>query len=263
MKDLVLYRLPEKRGWKTLLGPLVRWMVYRKFSKSFLETHSQNIASGRLIRLELQRNEVREKLAGTLTSAFGKPVEVENQKVHLYPLACIEIPENHSDYLKMIGDKSRNMIKKAEKQGITYHQFDWNEHLDEIWDIHRSSSHRQGRTMDQAYLEYPAKVSYPQQEAFRIRHIGGFHDNKLLAYIELYQYGSFAMTNRILGHKDWLPSGIMNGLINHVVKGQCEAKEIRWLNYLTMMNREQEPLSGFKYRTGFREFSLHHFDAPS
>jgi len=114
---------------------------------------------------------------------------------------------------------------------------------------------RQGRQMDQAYLEYPKRVELLAEGDFRIKHIGAFKEERLIGYIELFIYGNFAMTNRILGHKEYLKFGVMNLLFKEVVSFAIE-DGIEYINYLTMENRENNSLSAFKYRVGFRDYSL-------
>ena len=109
--------------------------------------------------------------------------------------------------------------------------------------------------MDSAYIEYPKRVENSDIEDFKIRHIGAFIEEQLVGYIELYIYGNFAMTNRILGHKEYLKFGVMNLMIKQAVEYAIEDK-IEYINYLTMQNRKSNSLSAFKYRVGFREYSL-------
>lgn len=80
-------------------------------------------------------------------------------------------------------------------------------------------------------------------------------EEKLVGYVELYIYGNFAMTNRILGHKEYLKFGVMNLIVKKCVEYGIE-NSIEYINYLTMQNRKNNSLSAFKYRVGFREYSL-------
>ena len=147
------------------------------------------------------------------------------------------------------------MNKKAEKNGIDCKIIEWNNYLEDIYKINTSSQVRQGREMDKVYLEYPKKVTNEDIEDFKIRYIGAFKDNILVGYIELYIYGNFAMTNRILGHRDYLKYGVMNLMIKKCVEYGIDNK-MEYINYLSMLNKRNNSLSAFKYRVGFREYSL-------
>jgi hypothetical protein len=182
-------------------------------------------------------------------------LSIEQYRFYFYPVAIINVPSSIDIYLKEIGPKSRNMNKKAEKNGIACKVFDWNEYLDAIYEINTSSLVRQGREMDSAYKIYPKKIEYPNESDYSIVYIGAFLENKLVGYIELYIYGNFVMTNRILGHKEYLKFGVMNLMIKKCVEYSME-NSIDYINYLTMENRENNSLSAFKYRVGFREYSL-------
>jgi hypothetical protein len=76
-----------------------------------------------------------------------------------------------------------------------------------------------------------------------------------VGYVELYIYGNFAMINRILGHKDYLKFGIMNIMVKECVQ-YAISNNIKYINYLTMQNKNNNSLSAFKKRVGFRECSL-------
>src|SRR5208337_3108174 len=70
-----------------------------------------------------------------------------------YPLALLRIPSTHGEYLKEIGPKTRNMIRKAEQKGYEFKEFNWNDHLDEIYEINISKDARQSESMRGWYRE--------------------------------------------------------------------------------------------------------------
>jgi hypothetical protein len=231
------------------------WLLRRKYITYNRTVHMRNISERRVIRIVCGNDEKRMFLKSLLYKTFGGDIEISGQRFYFHPVAVIEKPESTESYRKLIGAKSRNMLKKAYKNGVVCQCFDWNEKRDEIFDIHRSSMKRQGKRMSDAYLRYPEEIKIVSEKDFRIVHIGAFIENRLVGYIELYIYGNFAMTNRILGHKAYLKYAIMNALIEKSVAYMIE-QDIAYLNYLTMQNRKQNSLSSFKYRVGFREYSL-------
>ena len=232
-----------------------KFLIKQKYKKYNLLTHKKNISEGKLVNIKCQNKEKYEFLKNILKKSFGGIIKVDKYDLYFHPIAIIKKPNNINEYLKLIGAKSRNMIKKAQKNQIECKLFEWNDFLDDIYDINTSSLIRQGRKMDDAYFKYPEPIKIKNEEDFQIIHIGAFSDGKLIGYIELYVYGNFAMTNRILGHKKYLKLGIMNLLFYKTIETLIE-KEIEYLNYLTMQNKENNSLSAFKYRVGFREYSL-------
>lgn len=228
----------------------------QKHKKYFYKKHLENINEDRIVEISFKEFNRLTKFKGLLNKAFFGKIKIDNSKYYFYPIAIIEIPENIDIYLKNIGAKSRNMNKKAQKNNIYCKEFNWNNYLDDIYQINNSIEIRQGRKMDDSYKEFPKEIFYPKDNDFSIVSVGAFIENKLIGYIELYIYGNFAMTNRILGHKEFLSFGIMNLMVKFSVSYAIETKSFSYLNYLTMPKKEKNSLSAFKYRVGFREYSL-------
>jgi len=246
MKKLLNKILPEF---------LIQILIKQKYKKFNIQIHTTNIQEDHIVRIKCTNNKKYKFLKVLFKKSFGGLIKIKPYTLYFHPIAIIKIPQNIDQYLKHIGAKSRNMIKKAQKQGIECDVFSWNDKLNDIYKINTSSFIRQGREMDISYKEYPKNIEYPKENDFKIVHIGAFHNTILIGYVELYLYGNFAMTNRILGHNEYLRYGIMNLLIKHCVEYAIE-NNISFINYLTMLNRKNNSLSAFKYRVGFREYSL-------
>ena len=230
---------------------LAKWK-YREYIRSI---HTNNLHEQRVIEIKCNNKKKYNFLKSMLVRSFAGVYKLGSKRFYYYPVAIIKIPKNIEAYLKLIGAKSRNMNKKAQKSGIECRLFDWNEWLDDIYAINTSSNTRQGRAMDSSYQEYPKQINEQDEEDFRIVHIGAFKEEMLVGYIELYIYGNFAMTNRILGHKEYLRFGVMNLMVKEAVIYAIESG-VGYINYLRMENRKNNSLSAFKYRVGFREYSL-------
>jgi len=236
-------------------GFIKRVLIKRKYLKYNKHVHQNNIANGKVIKISCKNEEKYSFLKSVLKKSFSGFLNIDGYKVYFHPIAVIKVPKTIDAYLKEIGAKSRNMNVKAQRNGIVSKIFDWNKYLDDIYEINTSSIKRQGRAMDKAYMQYPKKVNNLIEDDFKIEFIGAFVEEKLVGYIELYIYGNFAMTNRILGHKDYLKFGVMNLMVKKCVEYGIE-NNIEYINYLTMQNRKNNSLSAFKKRVGFREYSL-------
>ena len=246
MKQLLLKLIPNF---------VIQYLVKQKYKSRNIDIHKKNIEEGKLVKVKCLNSQKYSLLKGLALNSFGNLIKIDSYKFYFYPIAIIKIPKNIDSYLKLIGAKSRNMNKKAEKNGIECRLFEWNNYLEDIYNINTSSHIRQGRKMDNTYLQYPKKVNNEDIKDFKIRYIGAFKDAILVGYIELYIYGNFAMTNRILGHKEFLKYGVMNLMVKKCVEYGID-NGLEYINYLTMLNRENNSLSAFKYRVGFREYSL-------
>ncbi len=259
MRNLIDYiiRVLEKIP---LFKPLIRRLLFeysfRKNKQEILSTHDENIKNGHLIRIAIKNIEVEKQFISNFKNVFDFIIKLKGLQIYSKPIAIIQLPETIDGYLKLIGPKSRNMIRKAEKNGYVGRSFIWNENLEDIYKIHISSKTRQGRQMDKKYRQYPEPINKVDMEDYKLKHIGVFHSDKVVAYIELSIYGSFAATKRILGRKEDLKFGVMNLLIKEAIKYGIRENAFSVLNYLTMEKQKTNSLSAFKSHIGFREYTL-------
>jgi hypothetical protein len=218
--------------------------------------HDDNIKNGRLMQIDIKDGNVKKQFLRIFKNSFGLIIKLKDHKIYSSPAAIILLPKTIEEYLKFIGPKSRNMIRKAEKSGYVPGNFIWNDCLDDIYAINTSSKTRQGRQMDKNYRDYPKPIDEVDTREYKLKHIGVFRNGKVMAYIELAIYGNFATTRRILGNMEDLKFGVMNLLFKEVVNYGITDNAFRVLNYLTMENQKTNSLSAFKYRVGFREFTV-------
>jgi hypothetical protein len=184
--------------------------------------------------------------------------ECERYAVPAVPMALIAIPKTYDEYLAAIGPKSRNMLRKAERGGYIFRHFDYNAHLQDIYEINTSKESRGGRAMTEAYREYPqpsadGNVGCCQQH--RRIYYGCFLQNKLVAYCMLIYLNDIGVINTILGHGAYLSGGIMNGLVGSIVKECVEHRSVKYINYLTLYGGTPQ-LIGFKRRVGFQSYAV-------
>jgi hypothetical protein len=170
------------------------------------------------------------------------------------PLAIVSL---WYDYRPKLDRKSRQMITKARKH-FFYQVFNYNYHLDEIYQINTSTPSRQGKPMSPAYLTRPTAMSRPYDlcnDNHRYVFIGGFDENSTLkAYCALAVVGEIGILNTIIGHCDSLSYGVMNGLIDYIVSYLKTTTGAKYLNYLDLINCGPG-LKAFKESVGFRSMS--------
>lgn len=169
------------------------------------------------------------------------------------PLAILALDDGYEAYFERLGPKGRNMVRKTEKLGYSFGRFDWNERLDDIFTINTSMDERGGVSMSASYRARPSPVSVAAYCDQRRRLCyGAFRDGVMVGYIVLVTFRHFAAINTILGHGEHLKAGIMNGLVDFMVRDLCHEGRVRFVNYLTLSGG-RETLDGFKRRIGFEE----------
>jgi hypothetical protein len=165
--------------------------------------------------------------------------------------------DGSDDYFENLTAKSKNMVRKARKRGYVYHGFDYNNYLQDIYEINTSKSVRQGKPMTSSYTIYPTPIHSKYQGCDNHTYFwaGGFKDGKMYAYCAVAVVNELAIINTILGHADALTDGIMNGLINYLVQVCRVVYGVKYLNYLTMEN-SSESLQAFKRHVGFESYTV-------
>ncbi len=166
--------------------------------------------------------------------------------------AILKVPDTHDNYLKDIGDKSRNMVRKPEKNGFRIELFDKNCYLNDIYAIHTSLDVRQGQPLADHYrtrmhANYRPRASW---ELISEEWWGAFaSDGKLAGYIYLPGTNGEYLTSRIMGHGEFLRFGIMNALLSEVIRKH--AGENAHIMY-GMYEHGTDGLRQFKTSMGFR-----------
>lgn len=167
-------------------------------------------------------------------------------------LALCEVTPNYTR--TVLNDKSRNMVRKAGRH-FHFFKFDYNQHLDDMFDINISKRVRQGSRMTESYTERPTPIMVQDLLCKSVHAdlwFGAFDaESKLRAYTNVAVIGEVAIINRILGHGDFLTFGVMNGLIAALVALLVDNTAVRWLNYLDLESC-REGLRKFKESVGFR-----------
>jgi hypothetical protein len=191
------------------------------------------------------------RLAKTTVSAIKAPT---GAVLFYYPLALLRIPSSHEKYLADVGTKTRNMIRKAEKQGYEFKEFIWNDHLDEIYEINTSKEVRQSEPMRGWYREPVKPRQHHERELQYRKYYGAFKDGRLYAYLHIVLCGDFAFFKHFLGHAQHLTNGIMNGLIDFTVREYIENSQIRWLKYGELSD-ESSSMHSFRKHAGFQGYA--------
>jgi len=155
-------------------------------------------------------------------------------------------------YLDDIQGKNRGAwhATRARKRGYVCREIERNAHVEEIHAINTSLEVRQGRRMDQDYLD---KVTHFE----RLDHFSYYGvlnpEGRLVAYANVGHYGNFDAFSQLLGVRS--NDGIMHLLVVDVVSRLIERKQVRYLMYDTFFGA-QPGLQQFKRIVGFQPFRV-------
>lgn len=186
----------------------------------------------------------------------AKQLAIPSNSILLYQaLALLKIPKSSLEYLNSVRAKTRNMIRKAEKQGYEFREFDWNKYMDEIFNINTSKEVRSSGPMHGWYIE-PVKPRYlNNEEQLHCKYYGIFKNNCLCAYLTLLTCGNFAFFKHFIGHADHLKHGIMNYFLFCAVREYVRDPHIEWFNYGIMSLEGSSGEMAFKKHAGFEAYA--------
>ena len=150
------------------------------------------------------------------------------------------------------GSKTRNMVRKAQKQGILCRMIDPLEHISDIIACTLSDSHRHGRDFPAHYMdpELFEKDCRQEQENFgeKYQAFGAFVEDKLVAYIITFDMGAEIICNSLLDNITYRTYSPMNALWAYVTEHYCNEKHAQWLMYGF---HDLESVNKFKESIGF------------
>jgi hypothetical protein len=170
------------------------------------------------------------------------------------PLALLRIPSSHEDYLAQIGSKTRNMIRKAEKNGYEFKEFVWNDYLEDIFAINTSKEIRQSEPMRDWYRKPVQPRNHTKEELQYLKYYGAFKDGKLYAYLHIVLCGDFGFFRHFIGHAQHLTYGIMDGLLSWAVRDYAGNSQIPWFKY-GELSKEPNSMHSFRKHAGFQGYA--------
>ena len=212
----------------------------------------------------------------TGSDAFGREdVYVETGTGELVPAslqraqpALLEIPASLDAYLKSIGDKSRNMIRKARKLGYEFRRLTPEMLGQDIYEIRTSDPMRQGRPIPEYFHTNPPQYVVAANPAGCELHtenfVGIFLGDRLVSYITVLLFGELAQVNHILCHKEHATHGVMNLNVLHMVDELITRHpHVRAVNYMYIAGHDSG-IDRFRRSVGFSPRSLLTYDgAPA
>jgi len=190
---------------------------------------------------------------------YSYPMEWDN-------LAVLLISTFDHWWTKQVDNKTRNMVRKAEKSGLTIREVPFGDILVRgIWEIYNESPFRQGKRFPH-YGKGIATVH--REEATYLDHsifIGAFLREEMVGFIKLIEddtRNEISLINivSLIRHRDKAPT---NALIAAAVRA-CADRGIPYLVYSKFAygKRQRDTLSDFKHNNGFRRIDLPRYFVP-
>ncbi len=195
----------------------------------------------------------------------------ETSPKHSYPMewdnfAVLPISTFDHWWTKQIDNKTRNVVRKAEKKGVTFRVVPFDDALVHgIWEIYNESPVRQGKP----FAHFGKDIETVRKEAATYLDssffIGAFLGEKLIGFVKLTtdeartQAGLMHIVSMIQ-HRDKSPT---NALIAQAVRS-CADRRIAHLVYshFAYGNKQRDDLSEFKERNGFQRVDLPRYYVP-
>ncbi len=173
-------------------------------------------------------------------------------------IGLLEI-KNYETWWGAIGKKTRNMIRKSEKDRVKVSVVTQSDKLAEgIWKIYNETPIRQGRAFPHfgEPLKHLADVMYLEKNS---TYIGAFLDDALIGFVQLTHGDDIEILSNILSMQKHWDKSVNNALIAKTVEF-CASNGNRWLMYGRIGNHPS--LDKFKENNGFVKYPVTRFYIP-
>ena len=165
----------------------------------------------------------------------------------------------YNEWWNSIGKKTRNMVRKAEKNGVTTAVVEPNEKLAEgIWKIYNETPIRQGRAFPLYGIQLKdVKAGVISAQGFTF--IGAYYQDELVGFIQLVHGDSIAIISKILSIQKYWDKAVNNALVAKAIE-VCAEKKVQCAMYGRMGNHPT--LDNFKESNNFTKFPITRYYVP-
>jgi hypothetical protein len=166
---------------------------------------------------------------------------------------------SYDEWLNLIGKKTRNMIRKAEKSGIRTQVAEPNEKLAEgIFGIYNETPIRQER----AFPHYGVSLQNVDKEVRSSKnciYVGAYLDDELVGFVQLVHGDKIIIISQILSMQRHRDKAVNNNLVAKAIEVSAHM-HFEWVMYGRMGNHPS--LDYFKFSNGFKKFRLTRYYVP-
>jgi hypothetical protein len=167
-------------------------------------------------------------------------------------IALLQV-KSYEEWLKNIGKKTRNMVRKSKKSSIITKVSAADEELAEgMRKIYNETPVRQGR----AFPHYGVTLQTVKRRLRSAKNstlITAYLEDELAGFIQLVYGDNIAIISQILSLQKHWDKAVNNALLAKAVE-VCACQQVKWLMYGRMGNHPS--LDRFKQNNGFIRFSL-------
>jgi hypothetical protein len=166
---------------------------------------------------------------------------------------------SYKEWWDGVGKKTRNMVRKAEKSGVTTAVIEQNQEVATgIWKIYNETPIRQGRAFSH-YGRTLENVSEGILNAKDCTFVGAFFEGELVGFIELVHGDKLTIIAQILSMQKYWDKAVNNALIAKSIE-VCANRKVQWLMYGRMGNHPT--LDSFKESNSFTKFPITRYYVP-
>lgn len=174
-------------------------------------------------------------------------------------LAVVPVTDYQNWWKKQVNDKTRNMIRKAQKNGVEFRLAELNDDFVRgVVEIYNEVPMRQGKAFSHygmGFQEVKEHLNtFTQQSDF----IGAYWNGELIGFVKFVRGNNVASLMQIISkiaHRDKAPT---NGLVAKAVE-RCEEMKIQHLHYSVWSKRG---LGDFKRHLGFVQWDVPRYYVP-
>jgi hypothetical protein len=242
---------------KTLEDLLVRKKLFFRIAQSNQEYEKDASATGELVKkLGEQRVDIYTFIERTWCCSINNPKK--NWKRSDDNVGLMKI-SSFDAWFRAVGKKTRNMVRRAEKIGISVCVVQPDETLAEgIWKIYNETPIRQGRAFPH-YGESIKSVTDNMLLAKKSTFIGAYLEGNLLGFIQIIYGDQIAIISQILSMQKHWDKALNNALLAKAVEVCVDHGDI-WLMYGRIGNHPS--LDKFKESNGFAKYPITRYYVP-
>jgi hypothetical protein len=173
-------------------------------------------------------------------------------------VAIIQTSSSYQEWLKVIGKKTRNMIRKAEKSGIRTEIASPSEKLaDGIWKTYNETPIRQER----GFPHYGMPLETVRKIVFQpnCTYIAAYLQDEFAGFVQLVHGENITIISQILSLQKHRDKAVNNALIAKVIEF-CATNNSKWIMYGRIGNHPS--LDDFKQSNGFHRLVLARYFVP-
>lgn len=173
-------------------------------------------------------------------------------------IALLHVIE-YQEWLKVVGKKTRNMIRKAEKSGIRTTIAEPNNTLGKgMWKIYNETPVRQERAFPHFGISLDT-VMKGLASTKNATYIGAYMQDELVGFIQLIHGDSITIISQILSMQKHWGKALNNALVAKAVE-VCSHKHEQWIMYGRIGNHPT--LDNFKESHAFTKLQLTRYYVP-